>query len=69
MKLYHVHPHSIIEAHGEKFYFYHVDGMYSFCKTMGGEVVHLAAWEDVEVHERFNPKELTFPKKRKKKTA
>lgn len=27
--------------------FGHIDGMYSYCKK-GGEVVHLAAWTEVE---------------------
>ena len=27
----------------------HVDGMYSFCRNLDGEVVHLAAWTEVEV--------------------
>ena len=68
MKLYHVKMNSIITVGGEKFYFYHIDGMYSYCKTMDGNVVHIAAWEDVEPGETFNPKELTFPKKRKKRS-
>jgi len=29
--------------------FYHIDGMYSYCKNTDGEVVHLAAWADVDV--------------------
>ena len=31
--------------------FYNVDGMYSFCKTDAGEVVHLVAWTEVELIE------------------
>lgn len=29
--------------------FGHIDGMYSYCTTDDGEVVHLAAWAEVEV--------------------
>ena len=35
---------------GDEIMFHHVDGMYSYC-TRDGEVVHLAAWADVEVIE------------------
>jgi hypothetical protein len=31
--------------------FGHVDGMYSYCTDDNGNVVHLAAWADVEVAE------------------
>jgi hypothetical protein len=31
--------------------FYHVDGMYSLCKNFKGDVVHLAAWSEVEILE------------------
>ena len=26
-----------------------IDGMYSYCKTEAGDVIHLAAWTEVEV--------------------
>lgn len=29
--------------------FHHIDGMYSYCHDKNGEVVHLAAWTDVEI--------------------
>lgn len=35
----------------KKFIFYHVDGMYSFCKTMQGEIIHLPATFEVVVIE------------------
>ena len=30
-------------------YFDHVDGMYSYCKTLNHELVHPVAWADVAV--------------------
>jgi hypothetical protein len=30
-------------------FFDHLDGMYSFCRTPQGDVVHLVAWAEVEV--------------------
>ena len=32
--------------------FSHVDGMYSHCRNSKGDVVHLAAWAEVEIVER-----------------
>jgi len=34
---------------GEMVLFYHVDGMYSYCKDRAGQLVHLRAWAEVEV--------------------
>jgi len=34
-----------------EFKFHHVDGMYSYCTLENGEVVHLAAWTEVEIIE------------------
>lgn len=33
----------------EELEFYHIDGMYSYCKDDAGKVVHLVAWAEVEV--------------------
>lgn len=30
-------------------FFHHIDGMYSYCEDMEGNVVHLIAWADVEI--------------------
>ena len=31
--------------------FFNVDGMYSYCHNPDGDVVHLAAWTEVEIVE------------------
>lgn len=36
-------------AEGEIINFHHTDGMYSYCTNQKGEVVHLAAWTEVEI--------------------
>lgn len=36
---------------GEPVFFKHCDGMYSFCKDIHGEVVHLPAWQEVSITE------------------
>lgn len=32
-----------------EYLFHHIDGMYSYCTDSKGEVVHLAAWTEVEI--------------------
>ena len=50
MKLYEVPNNTwVITQHGTKIHFFHIDGMYSFCKTEDGEICHLVAWEEVEI--------------------
>lgn len=49
-------PHAVPpSAHpidtGEILFFDHVDGMYSYCTNSRGQVVHLAAWTEVEIIE------------------
>ena len=34
---------------GEELNFHHIDGMYSYCTTDCGKIVHVAAWTLVEV--------------------
>lgn len=36
---------------GEELFFHHTDGMYSFCMDKDNNVVHLAAYSEVEVLE------------------
>jgi len=50
MKLYDVPPNSTIRIDEHWILdFHHVDGMYSYCTDKDGNVVHLAAWTEVEV--------------------
>jgi hypothetical protein len=64
MKLYNVPRNSLIRVIGKEvitpptnkvtsgadvFRFSHIDGMYSYCVDEHGDVVHLAAWTEVEV--------------------
>ena len=51
MKLYQVKPKSWIKIDGEKIFFDHLDGMYSYCLDEGGNVVHINASAEVEVIE------------------
>lgn len=41
-------PAGILADVNEEYFFSHVDGMYSFCRDSKGNVVHLAAWSEVE---------------------
>lgn len=49
MKLFDVPKGSRIRVGGVELTFHHLDGMYSYCTLDDGSVVHVAAWEDVEV--------------------
>lgn len=50
MKLYDVPRNTRILVDGEWVVnFHHIDGMYSYCTTDDGEVVHIGAWTDVEI--------------------
>jgi len=33
--------------------FYHIDGMYSYCTDIEGNVVHLSAWTEVNIKEEI----------------
>lgn len=49
MKLYDVPANSRIRlGDGTELNFYRIDGMYSYCKTDCDDVVHLAAWTEVQ---------------------
>ncbi len=50
MKLYDVPRNSRIRlSNGVELNFHHVDGMYSLCTDDDGNVIHLAAWTEVEI--------------------
>ena len=37
---------------GDELNFHRIDGMYSYCTTDEGQVVHLVAWAEVEILDR-----------------
>ena len=47
---------------GDIIWFNHLDGMYSYCLTEQGDVVHLVAWTNVEVIEDM----IDVPKPKRK---
>lgn len=49
VRLYEVKPRQWIIVDGVKLYFDHLDGMYSYCLDEGGNPVHVAASQEVEV--------------------
>ena len=51
MKLYEVPRNSRIKLidNGEQYNFRSIDSMYSYCTTDKGDIVHLAAWTEVEI--------------------
>ena len=44
-----VPPGAPVIEEGEQLNFRSIDGMYSYCTRDNGEVVHLAAWTEVDV--------------------
>ena len=34
---------------GERIFFDHIDGMYSFCIREDGSIIHLVAWQEVTI--------------------
>ena len=71
MKLYEVPPNSKIRVLGEGMVppsapaihkgdvlnFHHIDGMYSYCENQDGDVVHLAAFTEVEIVDKTKDNE------------
>ena len=51
MKLFEVRKHTWVIFEGQRIYLDHIDGMYSYCKDEQGNVIHLAAWTEVEIDE------------------
>lgn len=51
-KLYELPRNTLIrvpELDNMELMFYHIDGMYSYCKDSKEQVIHLAAWTEVEI--------------------
>lgn len=49
-ELYKARPRSYVMVpawDNQVLFFDHIDGMYSYCLTLGNEVVHLQAWAEV----------------------
>lgn len=52
MKLYDVPRKTFIKTiTGDTYFFDHIDGMYSYCTNELDQVVHLAAWTEVDIVE------------------
>ena len=49
MPLYKVPRNTYIQLDGDIYFFHHLDGAYSLCEDMKGNIVHLAAWADVDI--------------------
>lgn len=42
-------PSAVDIKENEVLKFFHIDGMYSYCKNEEGKLVHPAAWTEVEI--------------------
>ena len=57
MKLYDLHRSPtgtlvrLVDDPSQRFLFFHIDGMYSYCKRLDGEVIHPACFTEVEIVE------------------
>ena len=51
MKLYEVRNNTWIIWNDLRLFFEKIDGMYSICKDSKGDVIHLAAFVEVEIDE------------------
>ena len=51
MKLYEVPRNTRIKVEDLELNFHRIDGAYSYCTTDNNEIVHLAAWTEVEIVE------------------
>jgi len=48
MKLYELKRNTKFTLDGKTYMLDHIDGMYSLCLDKAGNVVHIAAWTEVE---------------------
>ena len=44
-------PVALELQNNQEIFYDHIDGMYSYCKDKEGNIVHLAAWTEVEYAE------------------
>lgn len=54
-ELYKCKPRSYVMVDDAVIYFDHIDGMYSYCKDMLGNIIHLTAWMEVVPLQRKAP--------------
>ncbi len=54
MKLFEVPNKTYVKVGTDTYFFDHIDGMYSYCKTMSGETIHLYAGSEVTISELNN---------------
>lgn len=54
-ELYKCKPRSYVMVDDAVIFFDHVDGMYSYCKDMLGNTIHLTAWLEVVPLQRKDP--------------
>lgn len=54
-ELYKCKPRSYVMVDDAVIFFDHIDGMYSYCKDMLGNTIHLTAWMEVVPLQRKAP--------------
>ena len=54
-ELYKCKPRSYVMVDDAVVFFDHIDGMYSYCKDMLGNTIHLTAWMEVVPLQRKDP--------------
>lgn len=52
MKLHNVPRNTYIRFQGVRYFFSHIDGMYSYCIDEQANIIHLVAWAEVEIDNR-----------------
>ena len=54
-ELYKCKPRSYVMVDDAVIFFDHIDGMYSYCRDMLGNIIHLTAWLEVAPLQRKAP--------------
>jgi hypothetical protein len=65
MKLYEVPRNTMIELEGREYFFHHIDGAYSLCYDVDGNIVHISANAEVKIKRRIECLKRKLQKKRK----